>query len=55
VIVEVAQANASSAADSSQQLESGTGSDSAKLSMDQALEAGATAAVESALKKEQNK
>jgi len=51
----VAQANVSTAADSSQQLESGTGSDSAGHSMDQALKAGAAAAVESVLKKEQNK
>ena len=54
VIVEVAQAKASTAADPSQQPESGTGSDSAGQSMDQALKAGA-AAVESVLKKEQNK
>ena len=47
----MAQANAFTAADSSQQLESGTGSDSAGHSMDQALKAEAAAAVESVLKK----
>jgi hypothetical protein len=55
VIVEVAQANASTSANPSQQPESGTGSDNAGQSMDQALKAGAAAAVESVLKKEQNK
>jgi len=55
VIVEVAQTNASTTADSSQQLESGTNRDSAGQSMGQGLKAGAAAAVESVLKKEQNK
>jgi hypothetical protein len=55
VIVEVAQANAFTTADPCQQPERGTGSGIAGQSMDQALKAEAAAAVESVLKKEQNK
>ena len=55
MIVEVAQTNASSAADPSQQPENDTGSDSAAQSMDLAIKAGAAAAIESVLKKDQNK
>jgi CO/xanthine dehydrogenase Mo-binding subunit len=55
VIVEVAKADASNADGFSQQPESGTGIDSEQSSMDQALKAGAAAAVESVFKKEQDK
>jgi small-conductance mechanosensitive channel len=55
VIVEVAQTNASITDGSSQQPESRTGSDSAELSMDQALKAGAAAAVENVLEKKPDK
>ena len=55
VIVEVAQTNASTTDSPSQQPESRTGSDSAELSMDQALKAGAAAAVENVLEKKPDK
>ena len=54
VIVEVAQTNASTTDGPSQQPESRTGSDRAERSMDQALKAGAAAAVESVLEKKQD-
>ena len=53
VIVEVAQADASTAADSSQPQQSGIASAGAEQLKDQALKAGAAAAVETLLKKEQ--
>jgi moderate conductance mechanosensitive channel len=55
VIVEVAQANASGAAPSSQQPHDSTGSNSPGLSKDEVLEAGAAAAAESLLNKKQEK
>ena len=55
VIVEVAQADASTADGSSQQPQSGAGSDSAQPSMDQALKAGAAAAIDSVFKEEREK
>jgi hypothetical protein len=55
VIVEVAQANDSTAADSSQPQQSGIASKKAEQLKDQVLKAGAAAAVESILKEEQDK
>jgi hypothetical protein len=55
VIVEVAQANESTAADSSQSKQSGITSEQTQKLQDQALKAGAAAAVESIIKEEQDK
>ena len=55
VIVEVAQANAPNEADSSQSKQSGITSEQTQQLQDQALKAGAAAAVESILKEEQDK
>jgi hypothetical protein len=55
VIVEVAQANESTAADPSQSKQSGISSEQTQQFQDQALKAGAAAAVESIIKEEQDK
>ena len=55
VIVEVAQSNESTAADSSQSKQSGITSEQTQQLQDQALKAGAAAAVESIIKEEQDK